>query len=169
MNTLASKSRPILPVLSEDTVIHLKNLREDGGQPFFAYVKALRNHRWPLRAIATPLGVSRTAVSNWETSLLNSTPLPAVEPLPEALPKKVKPVYKKIELEPRQRKELKHLAHEASKVRRFTDLDAQSRKDAKRLEDLLRQYSEAGVSLRKLAEACEVSRSSIAQRLRKDS
>lgn len=164
MDTTPSNS---LPELSDTSVEQLKSLREGDQQTFFAYVKSLRLNKWPLRAIATPLGVSRTAVSNWESAVLNSTPLPDTERLPEALPKEVKPVYTKYQLTEEQREELKVLAHEASKVRRFTDPHAKSRQDAKKLEDLLRFYTRSGASLGQLAKACEVSRSSIAQRLRK--
>jgi DNA-binding XRE family transcriptional regulator len=165
MDTTPSNSS--LPELADETVRQLKSLREGDQQAFYAYVKSLRNNKWPLRAIATPLGVSRTAVSNWERESLDSTPLPATERLPEALPKQVKPVYHKYQLTDEQRKELKDLAHEASKVRRFTDPHARSRQDAKKLEDLLHHYTRSGASLGQLAKACEVSRSSIAQRLRK--
>lgn len=164
MDTTPSNS---LPELSDPTVEQLKSLREGNQQTFFAYVKSLRTNKWPLRAIATPLGVSRTAVSNWESAVLDSTPLPDTERLPEALPKTVKPVYTKYQLTEEQREELKVLAHEASKVRRFTDPHSKSRQDAKKLEDLLRFYTRSGASLGQLAKACEVSRSSIAQRLRK--
>jgi transcriptional regulator with XRE-family HTH domain len=165
MDTTPSTSP--LPELSEDSVRQLRTLREGDQQTFFAYVKSLRSNKWPLRAIATPLGVSRTAVSNWESAVHNTTPLPATERLPEVLPKQVKPVYTKYQLTEDQRSELKDLAHEASKVRRFTDPHAKSRQDAKKLEDLLRFYTSSGASLGQLAKACEVSRSSIAQRLRK--
>ena len=167
MDTTPSPQSTDLPELSDESVQQLKALREGEAQSFYAYVKSLRKNKWPLRAIAEPLGVSRTAVSNWERSVHNSTPLPATERLPEVLPKRVKPVYRKFELTASQQKELKDLAHEASKVRRFTDANAPSRRDAEKLESLLLKYTKAGASFGQLAKACEVSRSSIAQRLRK--
>lgn len=167
MDTIPSPQNTGLPELPSTAVDDLKRLREGETQPFYAYVKSLRANKWPLRAIARPLGVSRTAVSNWERSVLDSTPLPATEKLPETLPKRVKPVYAKFELSLDQQKELKRLAHEASKVRRFTDPDSKSRRDAEKLESLLLKYTKAGASLGQLAKASEVSRSSIAQRLRK--
>lgn len=156
-----------LPELSDETVRDLKILRKDGGQRFYAYVKSLRINKWPLRAVATPLGVSRTAVSNWEKAFDASVHLPVVEDLPAVVPKAVKPVYHRFELTPSQSLELESLAHEAAKVRRFTDYNAKSRKDAEKLEELLRKYTAEGASLGQLAKACKVSRSSIAQRLRK--
>lgn len=168
MDTTPSPQSNELPELSPDTVAILKFLRDGKPQqPFFAYVKSLRANKWPLRAIAGPLGVSRTAVSNWERSVLKSTPLPATEALPEVVPKRVKPVYTKFQLTEEQQTELRTLAHEASKVRRFTDPLAQSRRDARTLEMLLQKYTKAGASLGQLAKAAGVSRSSIAQRLRK--
>lgn len=167
MDTTPSPKNTDLPELSLESVEQLKILREGDPQAFYAYVKSLRLNKWPLRAIARPLGVSRTAVSNWERAVLESTPLPGTERLPEVLPKRVKPVYAKFELSEDQKQELKKLAHEASKVRRFTDAQASTRQDAWTLELLLQKYTKAGASLGQLAKACEVSRSSIAQRLRK--
>lgn len=83
------------------------------------------------------------------------------------LPRRVNTSYIRMELTSEQRKELNKLAHEASKVRRFTDPKAQSRRDAETLEALLKEYKEEGASLGQLASACGVSRSAIAQRLRK--
>lgn len=167
MDILPSNSKPDLPELSEESVTTLLDLRNGEPQAFYAYVKSLRSNRWPLRAIATPLGVSRTAVSNWERAVLDSTPLPATQSLPEATPKRAKPSFSRFTITEEQAHELRVLAHEASKVRRFTDPHAKSRQDAKKLEELLREYTKSGASLGQLAKACEVSRSSIAQRLRK--
>lgn len=167
MDNIPSNSTPELPTLSEDTVTKLQSLRSGDAQTFYAYIKSLRTNKWPLRAIATPLGVSRTAVSNWERSVLDSTPVPASESLPEVPPKPSKMAANKYQLTDSQKKELAALAHEASKVRRFTDANAHSRRDAAKLESLLLSYTKAGASLGQLAKACEVSRSSIAQRLRK--
>lgn len=156
-----------LPELSEATIRDLKTLRTGDRQSFYAYVSSLRANSWPLRAIAVPLGVSRTAVQRWQKLYDASVHLPVTEKLPEVLPKQVKPVYQRMELSEDQKTELKDLAHEASKVRRYTDLKAQSRRDAATLESLLRDYTAHGASLGQLAAACGVSRSSIAQRLRK--
>lgn len=167
MDTYFSAPKVGLPELSEDSANELIELRKGDSQTFYAYVVSLRENRWPLRAIATPLGVSRTAVQRWTELYKGKVPVPVTEPLPEVVPKQVKAVYAKFELAPRQASELRNLAHEASKVRRFTDKNAKSRKDAARLERLLREYTESGASLGQLANACHVSRSSIAQRLRK--
>ena len=154
-------------MLSEGTVETLRTLREGDKQVFYAFVVSLRANNWPLRAIATPLNVSRTAVQLWERLFDGTAPLTETEPLPKSLPRRLKTTYVRLELTPKQRAELKKLAHEASKVRRYTDPNAQSRKDAKKLEDLLHEYTAAGASLGHLASACGVSRSAIAQRLRK--
>lgn len=167
MDITPSSAPVALPELSKETVETLKTLRGGPAQDFFAYVKSLRDNKWPLRAIASPLGVSRTAVSNWERSVLDSTPVPASERLPEVPHKVSKMAANKYQLSEKQSKDLSALAHEASKVRRFTDPNAKSRQDAKKLEDLLLKYTEEGASLGQLAKACKVSRSSIAQRLRK--
>lgn len=156
-----------LPELSEVTVNILRDLREGDRQHFYAYIVSLRANHWPLRAIATPLGVSRTAVQRWQKLFDASVHVPVTEELPEVLPRRVNTSYIRMKLTSEQEEELNKLAHEASKVRRYTDPNAQSRRDAETLEALLKEYKEEGASLGQLASACGVSRSAIAQRLRK--
>lgn len=160
-------SRPPLPELSETTVHILKSLRETDLPSFYAHIVSLRGNKWPLRAIAEPLGVSRSIVSIWEKKYDASVHFPVTEKMPE-IPKKEKKESKpKFRFSEEQTKRLRDYAHEASKVRRFTDQNAESRNAAAMLEGLLIHYRAAGASLGQMAKACEVSRSSIAQRLRK--
>jgi predicted DNA-binding protein YlxM (UPF0122 family) len=156
-----------LPSLSLETTQQLLALRETDKDQFFALVKALRTENWPLRAIAEPLGVSRTAVQSWENKYSPSTPLPQVEQIPVPEPKERTSGTKKQELSPQEVDELRQLAEEASTVRRYTDQNAQARRSADLLESKLYVYRHKGHSLTQLAEACQVSRSAIAQRLRK--
>lgn len=160
-------SRPPLPELSENTVNTLKSLRETDLPSFYAHIVSLRDNKWPLRAIAQPLEVSRSIVSIWEKKYDSSVDYPESEQMPETPVKEKKSAKPKFAFSPKEVKELKDLAHEASKVRRFTDEKAESRNAASRLEKLLIFYREKGASLGQMAKACEVSRSSIAQRLRK--
>lgn len=156
-----------LPALSAETVSTLKDLRENDTPAFLIYVKALRASQWPLRAISEPLGVSRTTVSNWEAAATHTEPLPEVEVLPLAAPKERTKATKKIELTQSESDELHRLTVEAASVRRFTDANASSRQSARLLESMLYNYREKGLTLTQLAKACGVSRSAIAQRLRK--
>lgn len=155
-----------LPELSKDTIDKLEYLKTIDLPDFYQYVLSLRKNKWPLRAIAEPLGVSRSIVSVWEKKAID-VDLPDTEQLPPSLPKEMKPVYSKYILQPEKIKELRKLAKSASKVRRYTDENALSRVSAIKLENLLREYKDEGASLSQLANACGVSRRAIAQRLEK--
>jgi lambda repressor-like predicted transcriptional regulator len=156
-----------LPSLSEDTIGVLKTLKETDKEEFYAYVVALRKSGWPLRAISDPLGVSRTAVTGWERKYGIDRLLPVVEPLPEVKPKERKNGVRRYQLSAVEASELLRLNEEASKVRRFTDANAESRQSARVLESMLYTYREKGATLTQLAKACGVSRPAVAQRLRK--
>ncbi len=156
-----------LPSLSPETTQQLMALRDTEKDKFFAYVKALRVANWPLRAIAEPFGVSRTAVQGWENKYSAQTPLPAVESIPVPPPKERTSGTQKKNLSDEECQILRELADEASTVRRYTDQNAQARRSADLLESKLYTYRVKGVSLTQLADACGVSRSAVAQRLRK--
>lgn len=164
--TTTTKSK--LPRLSRETVNQLKDLRDqDDKQPFYALVKALRANRWPLRAIADGLGVSRSIVNIWETKLDPRTPIPVAEDLPEVINEQVKPIYMRYTLSEEDAVKLAVLTQQASKVRRFTAPDSAARRAAKELEALLYHHRRAGASLNTLRVACGVSRRAVAQRLEK--
>lgn len=159
-----------LPALSDETIDTLKALRKDDPDKFHALVAALRSRKWPLRAIADGLGVSRSIVAVWEKKG-KEFPNPKVEVLaqdmPKDLPRKVRPVYSSYKLSEEQQKELRDLTEKASTVRRFTDPNAPSRIAAAELEQLLHKHRDNGASLADLARACKVSRRAVAQRLEK--
>jgi transcriptional regulator with XRE-family HTH domain len=142
-------------------------LRGTDRDKFYAFVKALRTQNWPLRAIAESLGVSRTAVQVWENKYSPTIPLPTVEKIPTPTPKDRTSGTKRKELTPEAVRSLRELAQEASSVRRYTDMNAESRRAAALLESKLFLFRSEGISLTQLADACGVSRSAIAQRLRK--
>ena len=156
-----------LPSLSPETIEQLVALRDTEKEKFYALVMALRTRNWPLRAIAEALGVSRTAVQGWERKCPPGTPLPDAEWLPTPPPKERTSGTKKKELTDEECRTLRELADDASTVRRYTDENAPARRSADLLESKLYTYRVKGVSLTQLAEACGVSRSAIAQRLRK--
>ena len=156
-----------LPCLPQGTTEKLVALKGTSTEDFYALVKALRIEGWPLRAIANPFSVSRTAAQGWEKKYEDGTPLPEVPALPLAPRQERKNSSKKYKLDLEQIKELQHLATLASGVRRYTDRNAPSRKAATELEAKLIEYSDEGVSRTHLAKYCGVSDSSIKQRLRK--
>jgi transcriptional regulator with XRE-family HTH domain len=159
-----------LPCLPEDTTDQLVALKDDNTEQFYALVKALRLEGWPLRAIAEPFGVSRTAVQGWEAKYTEDTPLPSAPELPiQPRKKRTRNSKPKKELGPDQIEDLRALTIEASKVRRYTDRNSSSRRAASELEAKLLEYSDRGISRIKLAEYCGVSDSAIKQRLRKHS
>lgn len=156
-----------LPTLPEDTATQLVALKGTCPEEFYALVKALRTEGWPLRAIAEPFTVSRTAVQGWEARYTGASPLPEVPKLPLPEPKDRKNSSKKYHLSESEAQTLKELASLASGVRRYTDQNAPSRRAASDLEARLIEYSNRGISRKQLAEYCGVSDSSIKQRLRK--
>jgi transposase len=156
-----------LPELPNDTATQLVALKGSCPEEFYALVKALRLEGWPLRAIATPFSVSRTAAQGWENKYKPETPLPEVPELPVQAPKDRKNSSKKYSLNDDEIQNLKSLATLASTVRRYTDQNAPSRRAAHELEAKLLEYSNRGLSRTQLAGYCGVSDSSIKQRLRK--
>lgn len=158
----------VLPELSPSTIQQLSQLRaKEDKEDFYLHVASLRKNSWPLRAIAEPLGVSRSIVNIWETKIDPLATLPVTESLPKQISEQVKPIYSKYELTPEDSQTLWDLAREASKVRRYTDQDSPSREAARELEGLLHFHKERGASLNTLKNACGVSRRAIAQRLEK--
>lgn len=156
-----------LPTLPQATVKQLVALRGTSKEDFHALIKALRLENWPLRAIAEPFGVSRTAASDWEKAYDGVTELPKVPALPVVPVKERKSTYKKVELSVDEANDLRKLANLASEVRRHTDANAPSRRAAMELEGKLIEYANKGISRTQLAKYCGVSRSSIQQRLGK--
>lgn len=156
-----------LPLLPQSTADQLVALKGSSTEEFYALVKALRLQGWPLRAIAEPFSVSRTAVQGWEAKYTESTPLPEAPPLPTSPRKDRTTGPKKLTLDQTEVEDLRRLADLASGVRRFTDRNSPSRRAASELEAKLLEYSERGFSRTQLAKYCGVSDSSIKQRLRK--
>lgn len=158
----------VLPELSASTIQHLSELRaKDDKEEFYLHIASLRRNSWPLRAIADPLGVSRSIVNIWETKIDPLAEMPVTESLPKQISEQVKPIYSRYELTAEEAQTLWDLAREASKVRRYTDPNSPSREAARELEDLLHFHKDRGASLNTLKNACGVSRRAIAQRLEK--
>lgn len=143
----------------------LIDLRAAKPQDLHDYVKALRGAEWPLRAIAEVLGVSRTAVSNWESKGVarERADVPSVGIVPASQRTRVSKKYTPSGEETEQ---LQSLSSQAKLVRRFTDANAASRRASAELDSLLVDLHERGTTLRDLATLCGVSRASISERIR---
>lgn len=156
-----------LPSLPQDTADKLVALKGSNPEDFYALITALRIKGWPLRAIAEPLSVSRTAILDWDRKTDDLADLPDAPELPLPEPPEPKIITKKNLISDEEISRLKELTELASTVRRYTDAKAPSRRAAIELEALLVKYSTAGISKTQLAEYCGVSDSAIKQRLRK--
>jgi len=169
MTISTSSEGQTVPVLSDELIDRLKDLRETDRDAFYALVSELRTRKWPLRAVSEALGVSRSIIAVWSRKGADFE-LPEIRELAEdvpELPSKVRPMYSTYTLTDEQRDKLYALAREAANVRRFTDQNAPSRLAAAELEDLLHEHRDKGASLSDLADACGVSRRAVAQRLEK--
>lgn len=156
-------TKHILPVLPESTV---KELQSITGKPLYAYIQSLRDNGWPLRSIASALGVSKSTVSNWQTRHDPETPVPVTVSLPKNLAPALNSTYHKAELEWEESLALLMLTKRSQNVRRYTAAGSDGRVAAKELREKLHIYRDRGVSLAKLAEACGISRGAVASKLK---
>lgn len=160
-------------VLPKDEADRLRQLREDKNyEELYLRTLALREAKWPLRAIADELGVSRMAVKNWEDSakkrnLADKLSTVTVPELPlDAVGSEGRPVRKPIDVPTDERETLRILAQSAKKVRRWTPLNAQERQDAAKLDELLVKHFEArGVQPMIIARHAGVTRRAVVARL----
>lgn len=152
------------PTLGALPVSKIKSFREKDRKALHSYVQDLRGSGWSLREIGTAAGVSATTVAKWEKGETNniSYTVPIKPLLPTIARTSATP---KTRLTVAQSAQLRRLSASASKVRRYTDANAQSRKDGAALSELLYNYRKDGVTLNDLAEACGVSRAAISQRV----
>jgi hypothetical protein len=153
--------------LPEETALLIISLRENDEEEFYAYIKALTDAKWSLRAIAAGIGCSFTSIQKWKQMASQETK----HPVPE-VPQKVKaassrPVKPEVNIPTADRKRILELTAKASMVRGRTPKDSPYRKAALELEDLLHFYKDQDVSYKTLAEIAQVSRRAIAQRLEK--
>lgn len=145
--------------LTPDYVNTLQNTREGQPELFLTLIQALRASGWPLSYLASALGVSKTAVSKWESKIPHQDFTPATIENP--------PRYLKRNLSAFEAQQLSLLTKQACTVRRFTDPNAPSRNAAKVLEEMLHRFRAEGVTVTQLAHACGVTRRAVSQRLEK--
>lgn len=142
--------------LAPGYVSELQEMYESGlSDTFLSHITQLRSSGWPLSAIATALGVSKTTVAKWANKKFDAQEITA-------------PAYYLAPLLSQEEiSTLQDLTQKSSKIRRFTPENSPARQDARELEKLLIQYKNLGVTVTDLAEACGVSRRAINQRLDK--
>lgn len=165
-----------LAILPEDTVKELKSLRESGPRPqFLANVYYLRKEGWPLRSIASPLGVSRSAVRNWDlegkelVTVHNiTTIMKAHAPLPvTAHGTKTKVVKIPHDLNPTDRERIRTLAEVARNRTRWSEPNSKESKASDELEELIAKAVRRKVPVATIAKHMGVTRRAVAQRIEK--
>ena len=161
--------------LPEHVAQQLRDLREEDREQFLALVLALRDRRWPLRAIGEAFGVTRAAVQNWVARGKQDTEVVALSTTISApeLPLNTRgSTLKAKKLVPdvpeEDRGTIRDLTEQASVVKRWTPQDSPARQAAFELENLLYHYAvQRGVPLTRLAEYAGVTRRAVAQRVDK--
>lgn len=151
----------------------LVKTRTEDPELFLAYVIALRDVAWPLRAIAEPFGVSRVSAKNWE-SKARSNPasikraselnMPALPLTARGSGVRAKKIPRDIPEADRIR--IAELSVLARRVRRWTTEDAPEKQAANELEDLITKYViERKVPAATFARYAGVTRRAIMQRV----
>lgn len=163
--------------LPEETAELLRQFRAEDLNEFHAFLLALREKRWPYRAIGDVFGVTRAAVRAWyvqaakdpfnfsraEVMLEHVPPLPPTVRGSSAKPKRLVP---DVPAEDQQR--IFDLTAQARVVKRWTPEDSPSRTAARELEELLHFYAkERKVSIARLSKYAGVTRRAVAQRIEK--
>jgi hypothetical protein len=163
--------------LPQDTADLLKKLRENDIPEFHAFLLALREKRWPYRAVGDVFGVTRAAVRAWyvqaasdpfnfaraEVLVEHAPDLPAATRGSGVRPKRLIP-----DVPPEDQERIRELTAQARVVKRWTPEDSPARAAAFELERLLHFYaSERRVPVVRLAKYAGVTRRAVAQRIEK--
>lgn len=155
--------------LPEDLVDELNDARdEDDRTELFALVRALKDAGWTFGDIATPLGVTRSAVNQWHKAALRKDIAPATLPDahlpvqdPVGIPKRIKP-----DVPPKDRNRLRDLTISARKNTRWSKPNSPERRASEELIRLLDLHiNQRKVSVAAVARHAGVTRRAIMQRL----
>lgn len=160
-----TRNRVELPKAEADALVAV---RESGDlQTLRQRVYALRKAGWPLRAIGDALsGTARSTVRMWELAADPSGELPSVASCPRGATENGERVVRlRPDVPIEEREELKRLAESARTVRGWTPKDAQARKDADALDELLVKYTKRNVPVKRLATHMGVTFRAVAARL----
>lgn len=165
--------------LPEDAANLLRELRAEDRNEFHAFLLALREKRWPYRAIGDVFGVTRAAVKSWcvqaakdpfnytraEVMLQH---VPALPPTTRGSLAKPRRLVADVPSDDQQR--IFDLTAQARVVKRWTPENSPARDAARELEKLLHFYAkERKVPIARLARYAGVTRRAVAQRIEKQS
>ena len=128
-------------------------------------VYALRQARWPLRAIGDPLGAPRSTVRMWEQNADPRGDVPEVPECPRAeRDRGERTVRLRMDVPPADRDKLKKLAVEARQVRGRTPKDAPARRAADELDRMIESYIKRDVPVKRIATCMGVTPRAVAAR-----
>lgn len=138
----------------------------------YAYVTALHQAGWSYTDIALPLGVTRSAISNWEKTYQQVSPSRRA-PLPEVPPKPKDPAGEirkiKPDVPPNEREHIRSTATLARKNTRWSNEDSPERQAANELLRLIHYHiQERGVPVSRFADIAGVNRRAIMQRIERE-
>jgi hypothetical protein len=167
--------------LPEDTANLLRKIRTEDRNEFYAFLLALREKRWPYRAIGDVFGVTRAAVKSWcvqaskdpfnytrAEAMLNGSDVPALPPTTRGSLARPKRLVADVSSADQQR--IADLTRQARVVKRWTPENSPARAAAAELEELLHFYAkERKVPIARLAQYAGVTRRAVAQRIEKQS
>lgn len=161
--------------IAQKTIDKLNSVRNTDPNSFYYSITILRSWGWTLQDIADAFFVSKSAVASWEKTgdkvhEVNSVVFtthdidikPEIARMTSTGLKKERVVFDVNDM-----LEVSKLTAEARVVSKNTSLNAPSRKSAARLEELLLNLNNQGISMARLAAAAGVSRRAIAQRINK--
>lgn len=115
-------------------------------------VYALRQAKWPLRAIGDALGAPRSTVRMWELGADENSELPDVPECPRAVKARGERVVRlRMDVPPEDRDKLRELAKSARQVRGRTPKDAKIRRDAEELDKMIESYIARKVPVKRIA------------------
>lgn len=157
-----------LATLPEEVVTQLKDLRE--AQDYTAlhdFTATLRKQGWPLRAIATPLGVSRSAVRNWEVAGTAEQKTDVPSPPKTVHGSKTRKVKIPRDVPQSDRDRLRSLAETARSRTRWSNANSPEYRASEELDSLVAKYAARKVPLATIARHMGVTRRAVAQRLEK--
>lgn len=153
-------------VLPDEEQAKLRQIRDADDLPALRqYVLALRQAKWPLRAIGDPLGAPRSTVRMWELAADPRGDLPTVPECERAARERGERVVRlRMDVPPSDRSELKKLAESARQVRGRTPAESKARRDADKLDKMIHTYISHKVPVKRIATHMGVTPRAVAAR-----
>jgi hypothetical protein len=155
----------------------LRGFRSTDLAEFHAFLLALREKKWPYRAIGDVFGVTRAAVRSWYIQAARdpfnfARAEVMVEHVPDLPPTSrgslARPKRLVADVPADDQKKIQDLTAQARVVKRWTPANSPARQAAQELEELLHFYaSKRHVPISRLATYAGVTRRAVAQRIEK--